>query len=139
MRFAGRVTKDGKYWSIEVPILDVITQGLSKKDAYFMIADAIEMLVDKEGFKVDVYPGKGEYFEIGSKDSATLGAFLLRQQRAKRRLTLEEVANRLGAKSNNAYARYEQGSSTPTIEKLSELLMALSPDNDFVLSLSKGK
>ena len=139
MRFAGRVTKDGKYWAIEVPILRVYTQGLSKKDAYFMIADAIEMLVDKEGFKVDVYPGKGEYFEVGSKDTAALAALLLREQRTKRGLTLEEVAKRLGAKSNNAYARYEQRRSTPTIEKLSELLMALSPDNDFVLSLSQGK
>ena len=139
MRFAGRVFKDGKYWSIRVPMLNVTTQGLTKKDAYHMIAEAIELHVDKRGFKVDVYPGKGEYFEIGSTDSAALAAFLLRRQRIHRGLTLEDVAKRLGAKSNNAYARYEQGRSTPTIEKLSELLMALSPDNDFVLSLSQGK
>jgi DNA-binding XRE family transcriptional regulator len=139
MRFAGRVFKSKKYWPIEVPILGVYTQGLSKRDAYFMIADAIELLVDKEGFKVDVYPGKGEYFEIGSTDTAALAAALLREQRTKRGLSLEDVAKRLGAKSNNAYARYEQGRSTPTIEKLSELLMAVSPDNDFVLSLSQGK
>ena len=45
-------------------------------------------------------------------------------------------AERLGAKSRNAYARYEQGTSTPTLDKLSELLRAVSPDCDFVLHRS---
>jgi predicted RNase H-like HicB family nuclease len=139
MRFAGRVFKDGKYWAVEVPILNVVTQGLTKKDAYHMIAEAIELHVDKEGFKVDVYPGKGEYFEIGSRDSAALAAFLLRRQRRKRRLTLEEVAKRMGAKSLNVYARYEQGKSIPTVDEFNELLLALSPDNDFVLVEGQGK
>ena len=98
-----------------------------------MIADAIESLVDKENFKVDVYPGKGDYFEIGSSDQATLGAFLLRRQRMKGGLTLAEVARRLGAKSHNAYARYEQGKSVPTFEKFNQLLSAVSPERDFVL------
>ncbi len=33
MRFEGRVWKDkgGKYWLVEVPLLDVMTQGTSKK------------------------------------------------------------------------------------------------------------
>ncbi len=133
MRFAGRVFKVGKYWAIEVPILSVVTQGHTKKEAYEMIADAIESLVNKEGFKVEVFPQKGDYFEIGSSDLAALSAFLLRRQRMKRGLTLAEVAKRLGAKSHNTYARYEQGKSIPTIEKLNQLLSALSPDIDFVL------
>ena len=36
----------------------------------------------------------------------------------------------------NAYARYEQGASVPTIDKLTELLRALEPDADFVLRKS---
>jgi len=103
-----------------------------------MIADAIESLVNKKGFKVDVFSGKGEYFEIGSPDLSTLTAFLLRRQRMKQGLTLAEVAKRLGAKSHNTYARYEQGKSIPTIEKFSKLLSALSPDNDFVLVESQS-
>lgn len=27
MRFAGRIVQAGKYWAVEAPILDVITQG----------------------------------------------------------------------------------------------------------------
>ena len=98
-----------------------------------MIADAIESLVHREGFRVWVYPGKGDYFEVGANDQAVLGALLLRRQRIKRGLTLEEVARRLGAKSHNAYARYEQGRSVPTFDRLTRLLEAVSPESDFVL------
>ena len=138
MRLAGRVFKVGKFWAIEVPILSVVTQGYTKKEAYEMIADAIESLVNRKGFKVEVFPGKAHYFELGSPDLSTLTAFLLRRQRMKQGLTLVEVAKRLGAKSHNTYARYEQGKSIPTIEKFSKLLSALSPDNDFVLVESQS-
>ncbi len=138
MRFAGRVFKTGHYWAIEVPILGVVTQGRTKKEAFSMIADAIEALVNKKGFKVRVFPGKGEYFEVDSAEQAKLSAFLLRRQRTKRGLTLVEVAHRLGAKSHNTYARYEQGKSVPTIEKFVQLLSAVSPGNDFVLVESQG-
>jgi len=138
MRLAGRVFKVGKFWVIEVPILSVVTQGYTKKEAYEMIADAIESLVNRKGFKVEVFPGKAHYFELGSPDLSTLTAFLLRRQRMKQGLTLVEVAKRLGAKSHNTYARYEQGKSIPTIEKFSKLLSALSPDNDFVLVESQS-
>ncbi len=133
MRFTGRVLKVGKSWAIEVPILGVVTQGRTRNDAFTMIADAIECLVNREGFHVEVYPGKGGYFEVGANDQAALGALLLRRQRVKRGLTLEEVARRLGAKSHNAYARYEQGRSVPTIDRFTRLLAAVSPESDFVL------
>lgn len=139
MRLAGRVFKSDKYWAIEVPILSIVTQGHSKKDAFDMITDAIESLVNKKDFKVNVYPGKESYFEIDSKDVATLTAFLLRRQRLKHGLTLVEVTKRLGAKSHNTYARYEQGRSVPTIDKFSFLLSALSEDNNFVLIESQKK
>ena len=138
MRLAGQVFKSGRYWAIEVPILSIVTQGRTKNEAYEMIVDAIESLMNKEGFEVLVYPGKGQYFEVSSTDLATLTAFLLRRLRVKQGLTLVEVSKRLGAKSHNAYARYEQGKSIPTLEKFSQLLAALSPDNDFVLMESQA-
>lgn len=139
MRFIGRVFKVGSQWAIEVPILGVVTQGRTKKEAYEMIADAIETLVFKKGFKVEVYPGKGEYFEVSSKDQAALIAFLLRRQRLKQGFSLAEVAKRLGAKSHNAYARYEQGKSVPTIDQLNKLLSAVSPEKDFVIAESRAE
>jgi len=42
------------------------------------------------------------------------------------------------ARSANAYARYEQGKSVPTIEKFSRLLSAVAPERDFVLAESRA-
>ena len=137
MRFAGNVRKSGKFWPIEVPILGVYTQGLSLEDAYYMIADAIESLVYQEGFSITVYPGRGEYFEIEASDTAALIAFFLRQERLRSGLSLQQVAERLGMKSHNAYARYEQGRSVPTVAKLAELFSAVSPDRDLILDMSR--
>lgn len=137
MRFSGRVFKEGRYWAIEIPILGVVTQGRTKTDAYEMIADAIESLVNREGFKIKVYPGEGDYFEIGASDQAILTAFLLKRERIKAGLTLADVANRLGAKSLNSYARYEQGRTVPTVQKLTELFSVVAPHKDFVLAESR--
>jgi len=136
MRFAGRVEKARTWWAIEVPDLGAFSQGKTKGEAYAMICDAIEEMVDKPNFSVDVHRGKGGYFEVGSTDDATLVAFFLRQQRGLSGKTLEQVVHNLGQTSVNAYARYEQGASVPTIDKLTELLRALEPDADFVLRKS---
>ena len=98
-----------------------------------MIADAVEALVNRAGFKLDVFPCSGERFEVGSEDQAALTAFLLRRARQRAGLSLAQVAERLGARSINAYARYEQGRSVPTVQKLSELFAAVLPDRDLVL------
>jgi transcriptional regulator with XRE-family HTH domain len=84
-----------------------------------------------------VHPGKNGYFEIGGNDVAALVALLLRQRRSDSGLSLADVAQRIGAKSRNAYARYEQGKSMPTVEKLIKLLVAIDPTRDLVLGLAK--
>jgi transcriptional regulator with XRE-family HTH domain len=53
-------------------------------------------------------------------------------------LSLAQAARRLGSTSVNAYARYEQGRSTPSIQKLTELFGAVSPDRDLVLVASEA-
>ena len=138
MRFAGRVFRVGKHWAVEVPLLDVVSQGHTKKDALEMIADAIESLTSKTGFRVDIFPGSDDYFEVGSSDQPTLTALLLRRARQRSGLSLAEVAERLGSTSANAYARYEQGRSTPSVQKLSQLFGAVSPDRDLVLVESEA-
>jgi predicted RNase H-like HicB family nuclease len=139
MRLAGHVFKTRKFWAIEVPILGIVTQGRTKREAYEMISDAIESLVNKEGFEAVIHPGEDQYFEISFNDLNIFVAFLLRRLRKKQGLTLMEVSKLLGAKSHNTYARYEQGRSIPTIEKFNQLVAALSPDNDFVLMESKAR
>lgn len=137
MRFAGRAFKSGKYWAVEVPILDVFTQGRSLRDAHAMIADAIEALVNRPGFSVKVFAGRDGEFEIGASDEAALTALLLRRARIRSGLTLAEVAARLGEKSLNGYARYEQGRANPSIKKLSQLYAVVGRTGDFVLGESR--
>ncbi len=139
MRFEGRVFKVGHHWAVEVAILGVVSQGRTRSDALEMIADAVESLVNKKGFEVAVFAGSGEYFEIGASDQAALTALLLRRTRLKAGLSLADVAARLGARSLNAYARYEQGRTTPSVQKLSDLLSAVVPDRDFVLVESRSR
>ncbi|MBE3124981.1 MAG: helix-turn-helix domain-containing protein [Acidobacteria bacterium] len=138
MRFTGRVFKLRKFWVIEVPILDIATQGRTKKEAYEMIADAVECLVNRKGFKVRVFRAEGEGFEIGASDQAVLTALLLRRKRLKSGLSLEEVAARLGSKSPNSYARYEQGRSVPSVQKLTQLFSAVARNGDFVIMESRA-
>lgn len=138
MRFEGRIWKDkcSKYWLVEVPLLDVMTQGTSKNDAYSMISDAIEGLVNQKGFRVDVRPLDRESFTVGASQESAMIALMLKRQREAHRLTLVEVARRLGQKSPNAYARYEQGKSLPTLEKLNKLMKAIDPAFEPILKVA---
>ena len=133
MRFYGKVYKDGKFWLAELPLIDAMTQGHTRKEAYAMVEDLLESLANRPGFKVTVHPGKHGDFEVSSNDPRVLISLFLRRQRERSGLSLSEAARRLGAKSRNAYARYEQGTSMPSLEKLTELYHAVAPGSDIVL------
>ena len=133
MRFRGRIKKDGRFWLAEIPAFDAVTQGRTKREAFEMAKDLIETMADTRRFKVTVYPsGRGETFEVGANNTGILLALLLRRQRERQGLTLAEAAERLGQRSRNAYARYEQGKAMPTVEKMEQLLKAIAPDQEIV-------
>ncbi|MDA2923605.1 helix-turn-helix domain-containing protein [Acidobacteria bacterium AH-259-L09] len=139
MRFDGKVYKAGRFWLAEVPILEAMTQGRTRKEALEMVVDWFETMVDRPGFSVTVHPGKEGEFEVSSTDIRTMVSLLLQRRRQLSGLSLAEAAERLGAKSRHAYARYERGESLPTIEKLDQLLRAVSRDRDFVLGQSSAR
>lgn len=64
MRFEGRVWQDGEFWLIEVPALDAMTQGRTKAEAYLMIKDLLETMVDEAGCEVEVEAISGDRFEV---------------------------------------------------------------------------
>lgn len=138
MRFQGQLERDGKWWLAEVPVFDAMTQGRTRKEALFMIADWFTSIVDRDGFTVQVYATGKADFEIGSDNTRTMISLLLRRQRQKSGLSLAQAAERLDAKSRNAYARYEQGASAPTVEKLDELLRAIAPEREIVVRQSSA-
>ncbi len=133
MQFYGKIYKDGKFWLAEVPILDAMTQGRTKKEAFVMVSDLLETLANRPGFSVTVHPGRHGDFQVGSNDTRGMISLLLKRQRERNGLSLAEAAQRMGAGSPNAYARYERGTSLPTVEKLTELIQAVAPGQDIVL------
>lgn len=137
VKFEGKVFKDGKYWPIFVPALDIYTQGKSKKDAFSMIKEAVELSIDRKGFAVEVTPMPDNRFILRSKrieDDKFLVAVMLKNQRAKYGLSISEVARRLGI-SKNAYAQYEQARSIPSITKVEEFIYAMSKQVHVVLDI----
>lgn len=138
MRFEGRLVRDGKWWLAEIPLLDAMTQGKSRKEAMEMIVDWVDTMVNRRGFHAAVHPrGKWE-FEVSGNSAAAMTALLLRRRREATGASLREVASRLGASSRNAYARYERGDAVPSMEKLDELLKAAAPGHDFVIRDSES-
>ena len=136
MRFSGKIYKDGKYWLAEIPILDLMTQGRTKREAYEMVADMMDTMVNQKDFEITVFKGKKDTFEVGSSDAKYFVRLLLQRKRELSGLSLSQVASRLGMSSRNTYARYEQGKAVPSVEKLNDLLRAVCPETEIVIGES---
>ena len=138
MRFQGRVFKDGRHWLAEVAVFDALTQGRTRGDALDMISDWFETMMGSTSGSVRTIAVNRTDFEVATADAKKMISLLLRRQRQKSGLSLADAAARLGAKSRNAYARYEQGRTVPTVAKLDELLKAIAPDRDLLVGQSKA-
>lgn len=133
MRFEGKLTREGRWWLAEIPLLEAATQGKTRAEAFEMIADWLETMVNRKHFRARVFPTGKHTFEVSGSDAAAMTALLLRRRREASGASLRDVASRLGSSSRNAYARYERGEAVPTMDKLDALLKATSPENDFVI------
>jgi predicted RNase H-like HicB family nuclease len=138
MRFEGKLIRAGKWWLAEIPLLEAMTQGRTRKEALLMIADWLETMIDRKGFQATVFPRGRNEFEVAGTDAAAMTALLLRRRREASGRSLRDVAAQMGASSRNSYARYERGDAVPTIEKLDALLKATSPGSDFVIRETGG-
>lgn len=139
MKLEGRIWKDKKtkYWVVHVPLLDISTQGTSKKNALAMIEDAVQLEADTKGLKITAEMGAADdEFTVSANDPDALIAFLLKRQRQSHGLTVREVASRLKSSSPTAYAQYEQGKRAPSLGKLRELLRAIDPNLEPILKAS---
>ena len=137
VKFEGKTFKDGRCWPISVSALEIVTQGKSKKDAYVMIKEAVELYVNQKGFEVEVIPMPGDQFILRAKkndDDKFLVALMLKQQRAKHGLSTAAVAERLGI-TKHAYAQYEQARSLPSLTKIEEFVYAMDKHAHFVVNV----
>lgn len=139
MMLLGRIAKEeGSLWSAEVEAIGAFTQGRSRAEAFEMLADLVETMVERAGFRVKVTDlGKGSdgssQVLVDANEPALLAAQVLKYQREVHGLSLADVAKLLGASSRNAYASYEQGRTEPTISKYRELLRAVAPEMTLVV------
>lgn len=122
MKIAGKTWQEDGLWLM----LDLMTQAESKAEIPEMIKDVIECLVDDESFVVNATVINSCVL-VEANDTKKLIALLLKRQRRKNNLTLEQVAAALNAKSVNEYAQYEQGKHLPSIDKFHEFLHAINP------------
>lgn len=133
MELEGKVWKESKFWLVEVPCLNIMTQGKTRKEAIFMIEDAISGLIkcyfkekNVEKFKIQINDYK-EIIGVTSDNTKILMAFSLIRQREMSGLKIQEVAERMGSKSPNSYAQYEKGKISISLDKYEKLLGAVNP------------
>jgi hypothetical protein len=98
-----------------------------------MLADCIETKIDPIRIKVNVTDVGAEstgvhIVDIDADPIALLAAEVLGYQRDKHKLTLAQVAAKMGSLSTNAYAAYERGAREPTLTKFRELLAVVAPE-----------
>ena len=117
MEFEGKVwkDKDSSFWVIEVPFLDIMTEGKTRKEALCMLEDAVEVFVfdlykncNRRTFSVSAILYSEGAIGLSASDDRTLLALGLRRQRELSGTTVREASKRLKSSSPNAYGRYER-------------------------------
>lgn len=134
MEMEGKVWKDGKFWLVDVPVLDAMTQGKTRKEALTMVEDLVLEMIKSyfkdamnKDFVVTAIDYKKDTIGVTANNNRLLLALSLRRQREKSGSTVREASERLGSKSPNAYAQYERGKTSISVDKYEELLIAANP------------
>ena len=133
MEIEGEYFRDGKWWVADIPILDAITPAKTRKGLGEMVEDLVESLVNRTGFETSVVLRSDGTLRVRSSDQNLLFGITLKRLRQKSGLTLVQAAARLGSSSQNSIARYEKGACSPTLEKVEELLRAVSVEKTITL------
>lgn len=131
-----KLERAGKIWLVEIPELDLMTQGKTKKDALSMISDAVESLVNNREFKTTVVKlSHSDSYYLTTSDSRALMALMLKRQREMNHMSIGDVSTTLRYSSRNSYAQFESGKHAHTIEKFDELIKSINPSSCFVVQI----
>lgn len=128
MRTPAKVWKDGKFWLIEAPSLDAMTQGHTRKEALAMLEDWVRSSLGDASYEVNVEFVRGEEAILSVTDPKPLIGLMLQRARASAGLSYNEARENLGSKSRNAYRQYESGKHDPGFTKFVELIAAVGYD-----------
>ena len=126
MQLVGTLKKHDKHWVIEVPSLDLMTQGRTKKDALLMIKDAVELVSEASNFNVNVESLDNNQFSLSTNNDSVLLGLIIKRLRTKHNTSREDLAKALGQKSTTTIARYEQYKSIPKQDQLEKILQTMN-------------
>lgn len=136
MELEGKIWKDGKFWLVLVPSIDVCTQGRTRKEAFKMIQEAILELMaeyfnatELQNFTLDILDIEKNVIGIKASNTSLILSFSLIRQRELSKSTVREVAERLGSSSPNLYAQYERGNKRISLDQYERLLQAANPSH----------
>jgi uncharacterized protein YlxP (DUF503 family) len=135
MQILGDIWKDGMFWVIECPTLDVSTQSETKKGALKMMVDLVQTMVNDRKYNVSISAVGKRGFSMTFKNPTPIIAAIIARSRSSSKATLAEIAKAIGSKSPNAVYQYETGKHDPGMEKLNQLLNAMG--FDIVISVVK--
>ena len=137
MILTGKLWKDGRYWLIECPALDAMTQGFTKREALEMMVDWVQTALDDPGIKVQIKEaGKGG-FQMKFDDPKPILGLMIDRAREAAGLTYEEVAKRVGLKSRSGIKTMASGKHDPQFSKIANVLSAIGYDVQVDLVPSK--
>lgn len=129
-------------WAVDIPMLDSVTQGYTKKEAVAMAIDLVECLLDAyfgdgaaKQAKVSASKLKKDTFYIEAENENMLISLILIRQREKHGVTFKELTERLKGKSTFAYKRYESGKVNISVTQFYKLMRAVAPEKDVAISL----
>lgn len=139
----GTIEKRGQWWIAVCELIGAFTQARTRKEAMENLGDVVELRVERKGFEATVTEiarqgTRAFTVLVDPSDPAQLAAAVLKYQRARHGLSLADVAKKLGVSSRNAYARYEHGTSEPSLGKLRELLGGVAPEITMLLDVTRS-
>jgi hypothetical protein len=126
MKLLGHYYKDEKFWLAEIPFIQFMDQGRSKKEVLELTRVAIESLINIPSFRCGITDLGDGRFTVASDDVRILAAFVIKRLREAEGLTIREAATRLKMKSHTEYARHESGKVAMTMATFNKYVEVLS-------------
>lgn len=82
MKFKGRISFDGKFWLVEIPEIDAMTQGRSLEEAQEMATDLVENFINDPNFKasISIKPTEEYFFDIIGTDPQKMRELFLKRK-----------------------------------------------------------
>jgi predicted RNase H-like HicB family nuclease len=112
MEIEGKIWKDGKFWLIEIPALDAMTQGKTRKEALEMAEDLVFEMTKSyykdevsKGFVVTIVDYKKDVIGVTASDNRLFLALSLRRQREKSGSTVREATEIHFSRNNTDWGR----------------------------------